>query len=149
MIAGLSRACYGLCTLLGRQEKSAEVATELRGSPSPVRPAPVRPAPPAEAAAQPRRLESGSASGANRDVGGRRGVVRAILVLYGIVRDTHPTCDTADTCRAVDFRDTSFELRRIGRLLSHLRTPRCRSAVGGRATLTRNNSLVGDGVGNG
>jgi len=33
-IAGLSRACYGFCTLLGRQEKSAEVATELRGSPS-------------------------------------------------------------------------------------------------------------------
>jgi hypothetical protein len=98
-IAGLSRACYGLCTLLGRQEKSAEVATELRGSPSPVRPAPVRPAPPAEAAAQPRRLESGSASGANRDVGGRRDVVRAILVLY-CSGDTHQTC--------LDFRDTSW-----------------------------------------
>jgi hypothetical protein len=134
-IAGLSRACYGLCTLLGRQEKSAEVATELRGSPSPVavRPAPVRPAPPAEAAAQPRRLESGSASGANRDVGGRRGVVRAILVLY-CSGDTHPTYlafRRTDFVQTSEISDQSFSTDREASFApTHAALP-----VGGRATL--------------
>jgi len=129
-IAGLSRACYGLCTLLGRQEKSAEVATELRGSPSAVRPAPVRPAPPAEAAAQPRRLESGSASGANRDVGGRRGVVRAILVLY-CSGDTHPTYLAFRDRLRSDISDQSFSTDREASFApTHAALP-----VGGRATL--------------